>query len=259
MSETREYCVYKHTNKTNGKIYIGITSQKPKRRWDNGRGYCKNQHFWRAINKYGWDGFNHEVLYSGLSENQAKVLEVSLIAYYDSTNRNKGYNNSPGGDLASEESRRKRSEALKGEKNPMYGKCCRENMTPEQIADYNRKLSENHADFRGENGPMYGKHHTEEAKEKISKANKGANNGQAKSVICITTGYYFETVTAAAKYYKIDRSDISRCCNGKKIYCGKLLDGTKLVWKYVQNLPKPQVSEEQKQLLRNGPKLLKVA
>ena len=248
----RTYYVYKHTNKVNGKIYIGITSTRPKRRWDNGRGYIKNDHFWNAINKYGWnDGFEHEILYSGLSEKQAATLEVSLIYYYDSTNPNKGYNKSPGGDLASEESRKKRSEALKGEKNPMYGKCCRDNMTPEEIANYNRKLSESHADFKGENGPMYGKHHTKEAKQKISKANKGANNGQAKSVICITTGYYFETVTAASKYYQIDRSDIGKCCRGKKNYCGKLPDGAKLRWGYIQDLPKPKLTEEQKLHLRD--------
>lgn len=36
-----------------------------------------------------------------------------------------------------------------------------------------RKIKENHADFKGVNHPMYGKHCSEETKRKISKAHKG--------------------------------------------------------------------------------------
>ena len=62
--------------KINDKCYIGITCQsKPERRWQNGLGY-KTQFFYRAIEKYGWDGFNHIILHKGLSENQAKCLKL---------------------------------------------------------------------------------------------------------------------------------------------------------------------------------------
>lgn len=46
------YCVYLHTSPTN-KYYVGITKQNPLKRWANGRGYCKNKHFYNAILKYG--------------------------------------------------------------------------------------------------------------------------------------------------------------------------------------------------------------
>lgn len=36
-----------------------------------------------------------------------------------------------------------------------------------------RKISENHADISGEKNPMYGKHHTEETKEKLRQKNLG--------------------------------------------------------------------------------------
>ena len=62
------WSVYVHTNITNGKKYVGITSRSVERRWQNGNGYNKGTVFRNAIDKYGWDGFRHDVLYSGLSE-----------------------------------------------------------------------------------------------------------------------------------------------------------------------------------------------
>lgn len=58
----KEFFVYQHINKQNGKRYIGITSQKtPQKRWKNGLGYMGQPLFYNAIVKYGWDGFTHEV------------------------------------------------------------------------------------------------------------------------------------------------------------------------------------------------------
>ena len=95
----KTYCVYKHTNILNGKIYIGITSQQPERRWKNGYGYEGNEYFYRAIQKYGWnEGFEHEIIVDGLTKEQACAIEIELIQAYDSTNSNKGYNFSSGGD-----------------------------------------------------------------------------------------------------------------------------------------------------------------
>jgi group I intron endonuclease len=106
------YTVYKHTNLVNGRVYIGITGGQVEKRWLNGAGYKNNSHFWRAIQKYGWDSFSHEILYSGLSRTEAQAREVELISFY--RNESKGcYNILPGGDLGrtgvpvSEETREK--------------------------------------------------------------------------------------------------------------------------------------------------------
>lgn len=97
MLLTRKYTVYKHTNKSNGKVYVGITKQAVERRWQNGHGYA-GTYFWNAIKKYGWDGFEHEVLFTGLTKEAACDMERFLIKYYQSNNREYGYNVSIGGE-----------------------------------------------------------------------------------------------------------------------------------------------------------------
>ena len=241
MSLERNYKLYVHIA-PNGKKYYGITKQRPKQRWANGKGYHHNQHFTNAINKYGWDNIEHIVLHEGLDKEEAEELEQYMIQWYDTANRNHGYNISLGGETGnhSEESRRKLSESKKGAKNPNYGKKISE--------ETKKKLSEA---LRGKNNPNYGKHHSEETRKKISKAGKGrhhsietkqklkeiakrgVNSPAAKSVICTTTNTIFYTNAEAAKYYNIDNSGISKCCRGKAKSSGKLPDGTKLVWRYI--------------------------
>lgn len=105
------YVVYKHTNIANGKVYIGITCQDPKARWSGGYGYRNNKYFWRSIQKYGWTkGFVHEILYEDLTYEEACKIEIELIAKYNSTNRNYGYNHHKGGRYQDYETRRKISE-----------------------------------------------------------------------------------------------------------------------------------------------------
>ena len=304
MSETREYCVYKHTNRENDKVYIGITCQKPKRRWQNGIGYKpkkdengnkKSSRFWNAINKYGWDGFDHLVLVRGLTEDEAKWLEIQLIAAYDSTNREKGYNVSNGGDTISEETRRKLSEAQKGKTHSeetkkklseahkgkthseetrrkiseiQKGKTLSEE-TKKKLSEVNKgkTLSEEHKLKISEANK--GKILSEEHKLKISEANKGRivseetknklRKTHSKTVICLTTGECFSSAHEAGKYHGVSFSDVARVCRGGRKSAGKLPDGTPLRWKYVKDLPKPKLTEGQKQHLREAIKLFKSA
>ena len=96
------YCVYKHTT-PNGKVYIGITKQKPERRWRGGLGYKppdgKETPFYRAIVKYGWDNIHHEIIASGLNKENACQVEVELIKAFNSQDRRFGYNVLQGGDI----------------------------------------------------------------------------------------------------------------------------------------------------------------
>ena len=94
------YSVYCHMNKMNGKRYVGITKDKPVDRWGkDGNGY-KTQVFGRAIEKYGWDNFEHKILFENLSKKEAENKEIELIAFYQSNKPDYGYNVSGGGNLS---------------------------------------------------------------------------------------------------------------------------------------------------------------
>ena len=89
----KTYCVYKHTNKQNGKVYIGITCcADTNERWKDGFGYKDNKLFFKDITQYGWNNFEHEILYDKLSEQAALQIENDLILKYESYLNTKGYN-----------------------------------------------------------------------------------------------------------------------------------------------------------------------
>lgn len=252
----REYYVYKHTNRYNGKVYIGITHDLQKRWRGNGCAYKSNTHFWQAIEKYGWDGFDHEILCYGLSQQQACEKEKSLIAEFQATDAEKGYNHSPGGENP--------LVWQCGEKHPMFGKHF--------SAEHRAKLSASHS---GERHRCYGKHLPETTRRKIGDANRGRvlpawqkehlakiNIGKKATIetkrkmSMIRKGHYvsdetkqriretkiskpvvqfsidgeviqtWPSVAEAARRSGLDRSQIRRCCKGKLKTSGGF------VWRY---------------------------
>lgn len=89
------YLVYVHTNKINGKKYVGQSSNIVERWRNGGKNYFSSIKFFRAIQKYGWENFTHEILYENLNKEAANKIERDLIRKYDSINN--GYNIQEGG------------------------------------------------------------------------------------------------------------------------------------------------------------------
>lgn len=194
------YKIYRHTF-PNGKVYIGITYRNVDARWQGGNGYKTQSPMRRAISKYGWDNICHDILFDGMTEQEAKDKEIELIAEYKSNNSEFGYNLTAGGDGSrglphtqqqrsknseshkrenlSDETRQKMSEAAKGK---IVSEETRRKMSasrkgkklPPRTEEFRRKISEsNKLRFsKKENHPMYGKHHTEESNIKNSEAHK---------------------------------------------------------------------------------------
>lgn len=186
--EERNYCVYIHTSPS-GKKYVGQTCQNLKKRWgENGKRYLEKKNdkyihpaFARAIKKYGWDNFNHEVVANNLTKEEADNFEKLFIEKLNTMNPKYGYNLKDGGSNGSlsEETRKKISESHKGNKNYMYGKQMSEE-TKQKLSESHKgkmvseetkkKISES---LQGENNYLYGKHLSEETKQKISESHKG--------------------------------------------------------------------------------------
>lgn len=100
MEEHNEvkYIVYCHTNKINNKKYIGQTYRSLETRsGSNGCGYKECPYFYRAIQKHGWDNFEHEVLFENLSKKSADRIEKILIQTFKTQDTDYGYNIQNGG------------------------------------------------------------------------------------------------------------------------------------------------------------------
>ena len=90
------FTVYKLSD-PEGKIYIGVTGKTVEERWNRGRGYPKKLPIRKAIDYYGWGSFKKEVLCEKMTREGAEKLERWFIAYYDSSDPEKGYNRFLGG------------------------------------------------------------------------------------------------------------------------------------------------------------------
>ena len=221
-----EYIVYKHTNLHNGKVYIGITKQKPERRWDNGRGYVGNKHFYSAIQKYGWHNFNHRVLYDGLTKEQANAIEIALIAAYDSANPQFGYNIELGGNGKSritDQTREKQRKSHKGATPWNLGiphseetkQKIKEALTGGKLSEETRKKMSKSK--MGIGNSFYGKHHSTETIKKNAE-----NQPTRRMVVCLETKQVFPSMAEAARQTGVKQGNISLVCAGKHKTAGGL-------------------------------------
>lgn len=211
------YTVYQHKNKINGKVYIGITAQLPEKRWRHGEGYKSSPHFYAAIQKYGWDNFEHNILFQDLTKEEACKKEQELIAKYNAMDRNYGYNSTSGGDafVMNEETKQKISQSMMGNKNGLGHPCSEEKKKKISEAQKGRCLTEEHKQKLSEAAK---KRHTpcsEQARENIRKAS------HKKPVYCEELDKVFESVQECGRQLGIPATSISKLCKGR----GKTLKG----------------------------------
>lgn len=212
MEENTNYCVYCHTNLTNGKKYVGITCKKPEVRWRNGARYDHNSYFYRSIQFYGWNGFSHEVLHSNLTHEEACELEKKYIREWNLRDRDFGYNMTDGGEgcygrVASAETRKKQSESRKG---IGLGK----KLSDEHKAKISQAMiGVPHPHKYGNRKPI-----SDEVRKILSDAHKMPVDMYTKGGEFVRS---FSCAAEGAQFVGLKTSgDISKCCSGKRKSAG---------------------------------------
>ncbi len=196
--------IYKATNKINGKIYIGQTTYpldiRIKEHIKSTRRRKSRYYFHKAIKKYGEENFKWEIIAKCNSLKELNQSEIDMIKKYKTFEC--GYNLTIGGEGKSgykhtDETKKKISESLKGEKNFFYGK----HHTQETI----QKISEAQ---KGKKGFNYGKY--------------GQKSSIAKKYIIVTPEgekIFVHGLVDFCRNYKKEKlyhADLVKVANGKR-------------------------------------------
>lgn len=205
------YCVYMHIT-PNGKKYVGITKQKPNRRWKNGYGYVSSPYFYNAILKYGWDNIKHTIIADNLSLDDACKLERQLIEQYNLTNREFGYNECSGGEGTNgyhhtEEYKQKlRNRPISTAQRKQISRTVKQRwaegaydgITYNRIP-WNKGLTKDDPRLAKCVRKVGEYHHSDETRQKISLSQKGRIAHNRKRVECVETGVIYNSISEASQ------------------------------------------------------------
>lgn len=189
------YLIYKISNKLNNKIYVGAHKTNNKNDDYFGSGLLLK----RAIEKYGKENFNKEILLECSNEeemwkNEASIVDAEFVARDDTYNIKMG--GCGGFDYINKYKKNIYENHNKTEnfrKSVSFG--VREwwkNRSPEEREEYAQKVAIQSKLYIEKNGnPFLGRKHSDESKDKMRKARLGKVNGKdnpAYGTMWITNG-----------------------------------------------------------------------
>lgn len=153
--------IYRVTNLINNKIYIGQTKYSLKERKHGHYSKMKdNTYFHKALCKYNKNVFIWEIIDKADTIEELNKKEQYWIKYYDSFNKNKGYNLTMGGEgsigyIPSEETRKKMRNRMLGNKYTLGFKVKEETKEKLRNINLNKKLSIDHKNKIGKSNRKY--------------------------------------------------------------------------------------------------------
>lgn len=239
------YKVYYHKNKINNKLYIGITNKEnASNRWGkNGNKYARQPKFYRAIKKYGWSNFDHEVIIENLSAEQAKLIEQFLIKKYNT--RINGYNATDGGEglvgfTHSEETKKKMSDSALGKPgtNNRAIRCIELKKvfsSAKEASDFVNLAAPTITRVCQQIRPTAGGYHWCYEDEYNSSLEQNLQlPSRSRPIYCITTNMHFKNAAEAGKWCNlVGTPRIHEVCRGTRQTAGKdPLTKQPLVWRY---------------------------
>lgn len=173
--------IYCFENTKNGKKYIG-QSNNIRCRMSNHfrelrRGKDSSQLLQRAWDKYGEESFSIYIVEEIQDIDSLYDREIYFIKELNTKSPN-GYNLTEGGyGMLGYEFSEEQKEKRRGQNNPLFGirrfGKDNPNYKRKHTEEEKQLMSKNHADFKKENHPQWGKHLRDETKDKIRKARLG--------------------------------------------------------------------------------------
>lgn len=216
------WLIYKHTNRINGKVYIGqskYTWKKINDRWQSGRGYGISTRIGLAIKKYGWENFSHDLIEEGIETQElANEREIYWIREYNSYAE--GYNSTFGGKSVSNELCFK----LK-----VY--CLETNESYESVMDASHKLNISYYFIQRQ--LTTGHYYPKDKYKFCLESEKDSFNpvfyeikydftSIKKNVICVETNEIFDSITECSMKTGITTQNLSQnCCKNHRKAKGK--------------------------------------
>ena len=206
--------IYQHLKPNGGVFYIGIgRSKKYKRAFSK----YKRSTFWKqVVEKHGYEV---QILKSSLTWDEACELEKILISYYGRRDLGKGtlVNLTDGGDglvnpsLAERKRRSDAGKVLTGELSATWGR--------KHTEEEKKRMRGKRESISGVNHPQYGKKRPEISKlfserKGILSPNYGKIAVNAKIVLDVETGVYYNSAKEASNYYDITYSNLKKYLNG---------------------------------------------
>lgn len=232
--------IYMIKNIVNGKVYVGksfdINGRWRHHRYELNKGAHVNNHLQSAWNKYGEDSFEFSIV-EECSEDELNNKEIYWIKKMNAYHN--GYNQTEGGEGTHlpEDIKQKISESAKErftniENHPMYGRH-HSDESRDKMSISQRKRFDDETQREKNSQVHMGIRHSESSKKKMSESVSGENNPRSRAIYCIELDEFFWGATDAHNKYDININSICLCCKAKRKSAGKHpITGEPLHWLY---------------------------